>query len=505
MEKIIAENVTLAIKVVEAKNLTAADKDDSSDPYCILRFNDNEKKTRVIDSTLNPVWNQYFYFNITSYSTNELSIKIFDKDKLSKDDLLYEKIIPLKNLKCGIVEDKWYDSLHLITHIMLPGQYSFETNPFSTNKKLILFENIKSNNNIFCKLKLKGDEYWKYTKEGYFKDYFEFEYIDNSNLIIIATDGKNESEEINLDISNDKEQIINNNFGEFKIGFTKEMEPDSIPQPYWNCNILIKNIMNVVKEKDILWMVEINKKSSGYTYDGNIYKYLSLTINTIQNDKFNVVLYKIIKGKKTEYAKGEFHISEFEFGISKEKIINLEKDKLLGSSYTDKKILCDIHITPPNVIPFYNQKFYPLIMHIYALEAINIPKMDLMSKSDPYVVFRFEKDLIGARTKYLDDTLTPQWNQLVNLYITDINEDLIIEIWDKNVKKDKIICSSKLNIQKYLNGQVFYEWIKMGKIAINLVIQVKQEGQNFISSEEVDKYIINQEIIPYRIFIILII
>ena len=127
-------------------------------------------------------------------------------------------------------------------------------------------------------------------------------------------------------------------------------------------------------------------------------------------------------------------------------------------------------------------------MHIYALEAINIPKMDLMSKSDPYVIFRFEKDLIGARTKYLDDTLTPQWNQLVNLYITDINEDLIVEIWDKNVKKDKIICSSKLNIQKYLNGQVFYEWIKMGKIAINLVIQVKQEGQSFISSEEADRF-----------------
>ena len=132
-------------------------------------------------------------------------------------------------------------------------------------------------------------------------------------------------------------------------------------------------------------------------------------------------------------------------------------------------------------------------MHIYALEAINIPKMDLMSKSDPYVIFRFEKDLIGARTKYLDDTLTPQWNQLVNLYITDKNEDLIIEIWDKNIKNDKIICSSKINIQKYLNGQVFYEWIKMGKIAINLVIQVKQDGQSFISSEEVDKY--NSEII----------
>ena len=80
-------------------------------------------------------------------------------------------------------------------------------------------------------------------------------------------------------------------------------------------------------------------------------------------------------------------------------------------------ILINVHITPPNIQPFFNQRYYPLIMHIYALEAINIPKMDLLSKTDPYVVFRKKKDIIGARTKYLDDTLTPQWNELVNLII----------------------------------------------------------------------------------------
>ena len=192
--------------------------------------------------------------------------------------------------------------------------------------------------------------------------------------------------------------------------------------------------------------------------------------------------------KISEYAKGLFSISEFELGVNKEKIISLEKNKLLGSNYTDMNILINVHITPPNIQPFFNQRYYPLIMHIYALEAIDIPKMDLMSKTDPYVIFRFEKDAIGVRTKYLEDTLTPQWNELVNLIIQDESEDLIIEIWDKNVKKDRIICSTKLSIKQYLDQEPHFEWIKIGKVSINLAMHVKQEGQKFISFEEVDAY-----------------
>ena len=342
--------------------------------------------------------------------------------------------------------------------------------------------------NIFCKLKLRGDEYWKYTKEGDFKDYFITEYINNYNLIMIASNGQNNSEVMSLDISKDEEKIYENNFGKFKISFPKEIKPTNSPCPFWTCNILIKNITNIKKEKETLWLVEINKYTSGYTYDGNINKYITLNVNSAQNDQFKVILYKSEKGKKSEYAKGEFSISEFELGITKEKIIILDKIKLIGDKYTDKKILINVHITPPNAEPFFNQRFYPLIMHIYALEAINIPKMDLMSKTDPYVVFRFEKDTIGTRTKYLEDTLTPQWNQLIDLIITDINEDLIIEIWDKNIKFDKMICSTKLNIKKYLNGEPEFLWIKIGKVSLNIAIHVKKEGEDFICFKEVEEY-----------------
>ena len=146
------------------------------------------------------------------------------------------------------------------------------------------------------------------------------------------------------------------------------------------------------------------------------------------------------------------------------------------------------HITPPNVEPFINNIYNPLIMHVYVIEAFNVPKMDLTSKTDPYVLLRFEKDKIGVKTKALDNTLTPQWNELVDLVITNFNEKLIVEMWDENVTKDKMINSTKIDIEKYLSGNPHFEWIKIDKIMLNLAIQIKPKGEKFLTKEEVDAY-----------------
>ena len=175
-------------------------------------------------------------------------------------------------------------------------------------------------------------------------------------------------------------------------------------------------------------------------------------------------------------------------GIIEEKNIFKVKTTLLGSKITKKRILLSLHLTPPNAEPFINQRFNPLIMHIYVIEALNVPKTDISSKSDPYVLFKFENDKIGIKTKALDNTLTPQWNELIDLIITNPNENLIIEIWDKNIKKDKLISSTKIDIQKFLNYEPHFEWIKINKILLNLVIHVKPQGESFISQEQINLY-----------------
>ena len=71
-----------------------------------------------------------------------------------------------------------------------------------------------------------------------------------------------------------------------------------------------------------------------------------------------------------------------------------------------------------------------------------------------------------------------------------------MEIWDKNdVVKDKMISSTKLNIEKYLSEEPIFEWIKIDKMLLNLVIQIKPLGESFISKNEVDSYL-STSVIP---------
>ena len=485
-EKIIANNLMLAVKVVEASNLVKTDAD-SSDPYCVLKIAGIEKKTKVIDCTVNPIWNQTFYFDIPSYSTNELLIKVFDKDKLSKDDLLLQYILPINKMQCGLVEDKWHGSLHLITHLMAPGQLSFESKPFTPIIKTIHIQNLSYKSDVFCQVQLKGDEYWRYTKFGNFSDYFRFEYVDNSILCIKSSDSKKSSEEIIINISDNFDNIFENSFGKFRINSVEEIKPFELSKN-WKCNLYVKELINITKKKDIIWLPDINNNSLGYTYDGNINKYISIDINSIQTDELKFILFKNKKGKTKEYAKGFLKISELQLGIIEEKTIIFTKKTLLGTKPTNKKITLNVHITSPNAQPFVNLKFNPLIMHIYAIEAINIPKTDMASKSDPYLLFKFEGDKIGIKSKALENTLTPQWNELIDLIITNENENLIVEIWDKNVKKDKFICKTMLDTKKYMDFKPHFEWIKINNIFLNLVIHIKPYGDNFITSEEVNFY-----------------
>lgn len=54
----------LTVHVVEARDLKPMDMDGTSDPYVILQIEDQRIETNYKKSTLNPVWNESFTFEI---------------------------------------------------------------------------------------------------------------------------------------------------------------------------------------------------------------------------------------------------------------------------------------------------------------------------------------------------------------------------------------------------------------------------------------------------------
>ena len=80
------------------------DNNNSSDAYCKLEFiglPNTVKKTRIIENSLTPFWDEFFQFEIPSLH-DSFKISLFDYDKISKDDIISYYTIDLSLCKCGI-------------------------------------------------------------------------------------------------------------------------------------------------------------------------------------------------------------------------------------------------------------------------------------------------------------------------------------------------------------------------------------------------------------------
>ncbi|XP_060769390.1 ras GTPase-activating protein 4 isoform X3 [Neoarius graeffei] len=83
-----AKRSTLFIRIVEGKNLPIKDITGSSDPYCIVRI-DNEAiiRTATIWKTLSPFWGEEYNVHVPP-SFHTMSLYVMDEDNLSRDDVI---------------------------------------------------------------------------------------------------------------------------------------------------------------------------------------------------------------------------------------------------------------------------------------------------------------------------------------------------------------------------------------------------------------------------------
>ena len=100
------EYYTLNIEIKEMKDLKESDSS-RSDPYYIAKFGREEFKSRVIYNNLNPIYYDEFIFPIKNLD-EKLIINVFDKDNLSKDDLIGNLEIDLTSEPFGKIVEREY-------------------------------------------------------------------------------------------------------------------------------------------------------------------------------------------------------------------------------------------------------------------------------------------------------------------------------------------------------------------------------------------------------------
>ncbi|GFY91655.1 calcium-dependent lipid-binding (CaLB domain) family protein [Actinidia rufa] len=86
----------LKVVVVQGKRLVVRDFK-SSDPYVIVKLANQTAKTRVINSCLDPVWNEELSFSLKEPVEN-LNLEVFDKDRFKEDDKMGHAHLDLRPL-----------------------------------------------------------------------------------------------------------------------------------------------------------------------------------------------------------------------------------------------------------------------------------------------------------------------------------------------------------------------------------------------------------------------
>ncbi len=97
----------LQIRMIEARGLVAADTNilgqkTSSDPYCVISLSRDRtrRSTRVINSTLNPVWDETIEMPVR-LPVQFIEFDIYDKDVTGSDDYIGKAYIPVERLPNG--------------------------------------------------------------------------------------------------------------------------------------------------------------------------------------------------------------------------------------------------------------------------------------------------------------------------------------------------------------------------------------------------------------------
>ncbi|VFQ60136.1 unnamed protein product [Cuscuta campestris] len=100
----------LEVKLIQGKELTNKDLIGKSDPFAevfIRPRRERIKTSKVINNSLNPVWNESFEFEVEDASTQHLTVMVYDDEGIQASEFIGCAQVHLKDLQPGKVKSLW--------------------------------------------------------------------------------------------------------------------------------------------------------------------------------------------------------------------------------------------------------------------------------------------------------------------------------------------------------------------------------------------------------------
>ncbi|KAK6945161.1 C2 domain [Dillenia turbinata] len=114
------------------------------------------------------------------------------------------------------------------------------------------------------------------------------------------------------------------------------------------------------------------------------------------------------------------------------------------------------------------------VLSVTVISAEDLPAMDLMGKADPFVVLIMKKTDMRNKTRVVNDSLNPVWNQTFDFVVEDgLHDMLILEIYDhdtfgKDYMGRCILTLTKVILEGEYSDSFPVDGTKSGKLKLHL-------------------------------------
>lgn len=114
------------------------------------------------------------------------------------------------------------------------------------------------------------------------------------------------------------------------------------------------------------------------------------------------------------------------------------------------------------------------VLSVTVISGDNLPATDFSGKSDPYVILTMKKSQIKNKTRVVNESLNPVWNQTFDILVEDgLHDMLMLEVWDhdtfgKDYMGRCILTLTRVILEGEYSDSIPLDGAKTGTINLSL-------------------------------------